>query len=53
MLEYVCTDMAELGIETLYLLTDLTGLYERYGWEFLCMVRGDEETEMSKMYIHR
>ena len=51
MLEYVCADMAELGIETLYLLTDLTDYYERYGWQFHCMVRG-EDGELSRMYVH-
>jgi len=53
LLDYVCTDMKERGIATLYLLTDHTSFYERYGWEFLCMVQGDGETEMSRMYIHR
>ena len=24
-----------------------------YGWEFLCMVQGDREPEMTRMYIHR
>lgn len=24
-----------------------------YGWEFLCMVQGDDEPEMTRMYIHR
>lgn len=24
-----------------------------YGWEFLCMVQGEGEPEMSRMYIHR
>lgn len=41
------------GISPVYLLTDHTGFYERYGWEFLCMVQGDGEPEMSRMYIHR
>ncbi len=27
--------------------------YERYGWEFLCMVQGDGEADMTRMYIHR
>ena len=49
----VCDDMAAQGIETLYLLTDHTSFYERYGWEFFCMVRGDGEPEMSRMYIHK
>ena len=52
MLEFVCGDMAKLGVETLYLLTDHTGFYERYGWEFFCMVRDSEGTQ-SRMYVHR
>lgn len=52
MLQCVCGDMAAFGIRTLYLLTDHTGFYERYGWEFLCMVKGSDE-ELSRMYIHR
>ena len=53
LLSTVCDDMAAQGIETLYLLTDHTSFYERYGWEFFCMVRGDGEPEMSRMYIHK
>ena len=53
LLDLAVEDMRDKGITPLYLLTDLTGFYERYGWEFLCTVRGDGETEMSKMYIHR
>lgn len=53
LLDYVCQDMAEYGIDTLYLLTDHTSFYERYGWEFLCMVQGDGEENMSRMYVHR
>ncbi|MBR6653438.1 MAG: GNAT family N-acetyltransferase [Oscillospiraceae bacterium] len=52
LLNYSCEDMFTKGIDTLYLLTDHTGFYERYGWEFLCMVLGDGEYEMSRMYIH-
>ena len=53
MLEFVCMDMKRRGIDTLYLVTDHTSLYERYGWEFLCMVQGDDEPEMTRMYIHK
>ncbi len=53
LLNFVCRDMADRGIDTLYLLTDHTGFYERYGWEFLCMAQGDGEDEPSRMYIHR
>lgn len=40
LLNYVCVDMKDKGIDTLYLLTDHTSFYERYGWEFFCMARG-------------
>ena len=53
LLNTVCTDMKERGIDTLYLVTDHTSFSERYGWEFLCMVQGDGEPEMSRMYVHR
>ena len=46
-------DMRAEGIAPLYLVTDHAGFYERYGWEFLCMVQGDGEPEMTRMYIHR
>ena len=53
LLQRVCDDMAKCGIDTLYLLTDHTGFYERYGWEFLCTAQGDGEDEPSRMYAHR
>ena len=53
LLNFVCEDMAGRGVATLYLLTDHTAFYERYGWEFLCMVQGDGEETMSRMYVHR
>ena len=52
LLNFVCEDMRQFGIAPLYLLTDHTGFYERYGWEFLCMAQGDGEPEMARMYIH-
>lgn len=53
LLDCVCRDMSEKGCDILYLVTDHTSFYERYGWEFLCMVQGDGEEEMTRMYIHR
>ena len=53
LLRFVCDDMKAKGIDTLYLVTDHTAFYERYGWEFLCMVQSDGETEPSRMYVHR
>ncbi|MGN0643064.1 MAG: GNAT family N-acetyltransferase [Huintestinicola sp.] len=52
MLGYVCRDMTERGIPTLYLVTDHTSFYERYGWRFLCMAQGDGEPHMTRLYIH-
>lgn len=53
LLTIVVDDMKSKGITPIYLVTDHTGFYERYGWEFLCMVQGDGEDSMSRMYIHR
>lgn len=52
LLNRVCRNMAARGIPTLYLVTDHTAFYERYGWRFLCMVQGDGEAKMTRMYIH-
>lgn len=52
LLRHVCADMAANGIDTLYLVTDHTGFYERCGWEFYCMVQGSDP-EPSRMYVHR
>lgn len=51
MLKYVCDDMAAMGFDTLYLLTDHTGFYEQYGWQFLCTACGDDGKE-SRIYVH-
>ena len=53
LLNFVCEDFHNMGIDTLYLLTDHTGFYEKYGWEFFCMAQGVDEDEMSRMYIHK
>ena len=53
LLNMAVEDLRSNGISPVYLLTDHTGFYERYGWEFLCMVQGDGEPELSRMYIHR
>lgn len=53
LLNMAVEDLRSNGISPVYLLTDHTGFYERYGWEFLCLVQGDGEDELSRMYIHR
>lgn len=46
-------DLRAEGISPVYLITDHTGFYERYGWEFYCMVQGEGEAKPTRMYIHR
>ena len=53
LLNMVVEDLRGKGISPVYLVTDHTGFYERYGWEFLCLVQGDGEPDMTRMYIHR
>ena len=53
LLNMTVNDLNQKGITPVYLLTNHVGFYERYGWEFLCMVQGNDESEMSRMYIHR
>ena len=52
LLKMVIEDLRIKGISPVYLVTDHTGFYERYGWEYLCMVQGDGEQEISRLYIH-
>lgn len=53
LLDMAVEDLRAKGISPVYLITDHTSFYERYGWEFLCMVQGDGELHMTRMYIHR
>ena len=52
LLKMAVEDMRIKGITPIYLITDHHNFYERYGFEFLCMVKGDD-SNMSRMYIHR
>lgn len=53
LLDMAVEDLRAKCISPVYLITDHTSFYERYGWEFLCMVQGDGEPHMTRMYIHR
>ena len=53
LLSMAVEDLRSKGITPVYLLTDHDSFYERYGWEFHCMVQGDGEDTQSRMYIHR
>lgn len=51
LLAHVTEDMHQKGVDTLYLITDHTSFYERYGWQFLCMVQ--EDGNSIRMYTHQ
>ena len=53
LLDMVVQDMRSKGISPLYLVTDHTGFYERYGWEFFSYAQGDGQPDMTRVYIHR
>lgn len=53
LLDMAVEDLRSKGVSPVYLLTDHVGFYERYGWEFCCMARGDSEEKPSRLYIHR
>ena len=53
LLNMAVEDLRSKGVSPVYLLTDHTGFYERYGWEFFCMAQGNDEDRLSRMYIHR
>jgi GNAT superfamily N-acetyltransferase len=53
LLNMAVEDLRAKGISPAYLVTDHTGFYERYDWEFLCMVQGDGEPDMTRMYVHK
>ena len=53
LLNMAVENLRSKGISPAYLVTDHIGFYERYGWEFLCMVQGDGEPDMTRMYIHK
>lgn len=53
LLDLVVEDMRAKGVTPLYLVTDHTGFYERYGWEFLCMAHEEDSGNETRVYIHR
>ena len=52
LLNLVVDDQRAHGVTPLYLLTDHTGFYERYGWEFFCLAQGDGEEQPARLYVH-
>ncbi len=52
LLNMAVEDLRGQGISPVYLITDHIGFYERCGWEFLCLVQGDGEQTLTRMYVH-
>lgn len=52
LLELTVEDCRSKGISPVYLITDHDSFYERYGWEFCCMVQCDGG-EISRAYVHK
>lgn len=52
LLDMTVEDLRGKGISPVYLLTDHTGFYERYGWRFYCLAQGEGEDEPSRLYVH-
>ena len=52
LLDFIAEDMRDQGILTLYLLTDLTGFYEKCGWDYFCEATSDGQTRPSRIYVH-
>ncbi len=52
LLDMAVSDLKTKGITPVYLLTDHTGFYERYGWQFCTMAQGDGESHPSRLYVH-
>ena len=53
LLERVCRDMRRHGCGVLYLVTDHTSFYERYGWHFLCMVQEEDNDNLIRSEFWR
>lgn len=53
LLDMVVEDLKSKGVTPIYLVTDHTSFYERYGWEFLCLVQGEDGPDMMRMYVRR
>ena len=53
LLSMAVEDLREKGISPVYLITSHTEFYERYGWEYLCMVEREDKPGMIRMYVHK
>jgi len=52
LLNHIARDMQTKGCDTLYLATEHTSFYERYGWEFYTFVKESNSDHMTRLYRH-
>ena len=50
LLNFICQDMKELHISTLYLVTDHTSFYERFGWKWIGYAKEEGTSHFLRMY---
>ena len=51
LLDMAVEDLRSKGVSPVYLVTDHTGFYERYGWTFLCMATDVNSGEATRVYV--
>lgn len=49
LIDFIKKDMQVFNVHTLYLVTDHTALYEKYGWHFYTMVN-EEDGNQTRLY---
>lgn len=52
LLNHIARDMQTRGCDTLYLATEHTSFYERYGWDFYTFVKESNSDHMTRLYRH-
>lgn len=52
LLNHIARDMQTKGCYTLYLATEHTSFYERYGWDFYTFVKESNSDHMTRLYRH-
>ena len=52
LLNHIARDMQTKGCDTLYLATEHTSFYERYGWDFYTFVKESNSDHMTRLYRH-
>ena len=52
LLDIVVNDLKSHAISPIYLISDPSHFYERYGWKFIGMVEQEDTPELIRMYVH-